>query len=74
MVGLAGITLFTTIPYAAMCTSPHLTHKWFTRKVLWQQNNDHCNGKWQREVCVLGVGDLNRVLSETGWFTSKVLF
>ncbi|XP_013386316.1 beta-1,3-galactosyl-O-glycosyl-glycoprotein beta-1,6-N-acetylglucosaminyltransferase [Lingula anatina] len=34
---------------------------------------DPCNGRWQRGVCVLGVGDLHRLVTRKEFFVNKFL-
>jgi hypothetical protein len=44
------------------------------RYVTWKVGKNVCAGKWVREVCVAGVGDLHKAVSSTGVFINKLYF
>ncbi|XP_062602549.1 beta-1,3-galactosyl-O-glycosyl-glycoprotein beta-1,6-N-acetylglucosaminyltransferase 3-like isoform X2 [Saccostrea cucullata] len=43
---------------------------WIAVSVTWQGSED-CHGKYVRDVCVFGIGDLNKLVSEKELFANK---
>ncbi|XP_061197688.1 beta-1,3-galactosyl-O-glycosyl-glycoprotein beta-1,6-N-acetylglucosaminyltransferase 3-like [Saccostrea echinata] len=43
---------------------------WIAASVTWQGSID-CHGKYVRDVCVFGIGDLNKLVSEKELFANK---
>ncbi|XP_064642576.1 beta-1,3-galactosyl-O-glycosyl-glycoprotein beta-1,6-N-acetylglucosaminyltransferase 3-like [Lineus longissimus] len=42
------------------------------RYLVWQRGKNVCAGKWVREVCVAGVGDLHKAMKSNGLFINKL--
>ncbi len=42
-----------------------------TRFKIWQNQVEHCDGRWWRYICNFGVGDLKRVTTATELFANK---
>jgi hypothetical protein len=39
---------------------------------MWRGGNNVCSGKWVRDVCVAGIGDLYKAVKSKGLFINKL--
>lgn len=57
--------------YPAHCHDSDRTKLWISRFVRWRNDKLDCHGKYVRDVCILGTGDLSSLINRPELFVNK---